>query len=262
VSDGVVFDSDTLSVVDFDARRWEANPGIPGARMKALASHEDGWIEVLLNWLPPDLGGGPHRHRHRSVRERGLVIEGELPMAEFVAGEAGPGVAVLFRAGFYMDRAPGCLHGLDPSRRSRSGFTILEWRDGPGTYLMEDHAADESIVEDAPREARALEPDPRPGVVIERDDLTLLDVFALPWADSKLEPGVRVQILTPGEVAIAYAPPDTQLEAAGSRRGYVLAGSVALAAGVTAGPGSFVQYRQGEPPLGVAGEVGARILRF
>ena len=43
---------------------------------------------------------------------------------------------------------------------------------------MEDEAADESFVEDAPSEARSLEPDSRPGVVIERDDLTCGSVKA------------------------------------------------------------------------------------
>ncbi len=92
----------------------------------------------------------------------GLVLDGELPMAEFIRAKDGPGVAVLLRAGFYMDRSPGCPHGLDPRRTSRSRFTILEWRDGAGTYLMEEAAATESVVEAAPAEIRELAPDPRP----------------------------------------------------------------------------------------------------
>ncbi len=250
-------------VIDVNARAWESNPGIPGGRMKTLARHEGGWESVILNWLPPDLGGGePHRHYHRSVRERGLVFDGELPMAEFVAGEPGPGVAVLFRAGFYMDRAPGCLHGLDPQRRSQSGFTILEWRDGPGTYLLEEVAATESVVEDAPAEIGSLAPVPRPGVVIERDDLRLLDTLELPWESSADEPGVRAQGLSPAEVTIAYAPPQARLELTGPRRGYVLSGGVVLDTGSSASEGSYLERGRGDAPMGIAGDTGCRVLRF
>ena len=256
-------------MVDTTEQPWQPNGGIPGGRMKVLARHEDGWESALLNWLPPDLGGGdPHRHYHRSVRERGLVFDGELPMVEFEQGAPGPGEAVLFRAGFYMDRGPGCLHGLDPERMSASGFTILEWREGPGTYLMEEAAAGESVVEGAPSETRPLTLAGRPGVVIERDDLRLLDTHALPWEASGPEPGVRLQALTPGEVAIAYAPPSTRVALTDAGLGgdppsaYVLGGSLELDGGQTLGAGCFACQRAGMAAAGVAGVVGCRILRF
>jgi hypothetical protein len=265
VKTGRIIETDALSVIDTSRCVWEENPGIPGARMKALSRHEDGWESVILNWLPPDLGGGPpHRHYHRSVREHGLVIDGELPMAEFVSSEPGLGVAVLFRAGFYMDRAPGCVHGLDPQRVSQNSFTILEWRDGPGTYLMEDEAAKESVVEDAPSEIRTLTPASRPGVVIERDDLTLLDVLTLPWVHSEHEARVRIQMLSEG-VTIAYAPPGVALAAVGSgqpARALVLFGSLELTGGENLGQGCFVESRDAAVLAGTAGEVGCRVLRF
>ncbi|MGI9658652.1 MAG: hypothetical protein ACR2OD_07070 [Gaiellaceae bacterium] len=262
MSDAILHESDGLTVVDVAARSWETNSGIPGARMKTLSRHVDGWTEVLLNWLPPDLGGGePHRHFHRTVRERGLVLGGELPMAEFVTGAPGPGAAVLFRTGFYMDRAPGCVHGLDPRETSQSGFTILEWRDGPGTYLMEEAAAEESVVEQAPADVAALAPDRRAGVVIERADLRLLDSLELPWQPAVDEPYVRLQELTPGEVTIAYASPGSRVRLAGGSRGYVLAGSASLDAGVEVRVGCYLEHR-GDAPLGTAGDVGCRVLRF
>lgn len=279
MSDGRIVETDRLTVIDAHVQPWERNPGIPGARMKILARHRDGWESVMLNWLPPDLGGGdPHRHYHRSVRERGLVLDGELPMAEFRSGQAGPGCAVLFRAGFYMDRAPGCVHGLNPRSSSSSGFTILEWRDGPGTYLLEESAQEESIVEVAPAEAVPLAPDPRPGVVIQRDDLTLLDVFELPWEEVPGEPGIRVQNLSDGAesraagmaagVTIAYAPHGESVQVAATppggapQRAYVLGGSLELDSGVSLARGCFLEQRHGPPLSAVAGETGCRLLRF
>jgi hypothetical protein len=45
-----------------------------------------------------------------------------------------------------MDRAPGSIHGVDLTRQSPTGFTILEWRSGPGTYLREPTADTETTV--------------------------------------------------------------------------------------------------------------------
>ena len=59
------------------------------------------------------------------------------------------------RVGFhqdcFIDRTPGSVHGLDTSRGSVPGFTFLEWRDGPLTYLAEPGVERETTVLPAAR---------------------------------------------------------------------------------------------------------------
>ncbi len=88
---------------------------------------------VFIHWLP---AGGfpsvepPHRHYHRSVREFAYVLSGELPHWEYANGRGAAGEMVLFREGFFMDRRPGSIHGLEPGPVSSIGCTLLMWRDG------------------------------------------------------------------------------------------------------------------------------------
>jgi hypothetical protein len=67
-------------------------------------------------------------------------------MREFAGVADDAGERVLFREGLFMDRRPGSVHGLDSSRESAVGFTFLEWRSGPRTYLLEDDIESETIV--------------------------------------------------------------------------------------------------------------------
>jgi hypothetical protein len=169
-----------------------------------------------------------------------------------------------------MDRAPGCIHGLDPRSTSPSGFTILEWRDGTGTYLLEEEAATESVVESAPAEVVYRDRDPRPGVVVDRDDLSLLDVLELPWDVPEPDGATRVQRLSgangAGRVTIAYVPAgerDQALLGEGeARRGYVLSGGLELAGGVLVGAGGYLERRGSSAVVAVAREIGCRLLRF
>src|SRR5262245_54913238 len=95
-------------VLDTRSLAWEPHAGIPGGRMQLLARDGDGHPAVLVTWIPPGFASPlPERHYHRSVRERGYVLDGELAIAEFDGLDAARGVGVRFRAGFFMDRGPG-----------------------------------------------------------------------------------------------------------------------------------------------------------
>lgn len=259
------------TVIDTHAMAWEVNDGIPGAQMKVLERSDEGWPSVLVNWLPAGLASDtPHRHYHRTVREHGLVLDGELPMAEYETLDDTPGVAMLFRAGIYMDRSPGCVHGLDPTRSAPTGFTILEWRTGPGTYLTEERAAQESIVEDAPATTTPMVLGP-PGIVIERDDLRLLDTRELPWESADIAPGARRKRLSPARegrsaVDLLWLGPGVA-ELPGSvssddSRIYVLDGELIAEDGTRLGPGFFMASPGGSELVVTAGVTGCTLLRF
>ena len=51
---------------------------------------------------------------------------------------------VLFREGFFMERRPGSIHGLEPGPTSATGCVLLMWRDGVGNWLGERQAAHET----------------------------------------------------------------------------------------------------------------------
>src|SRR5579871_4952623 len=158
-----------LSLLDTREMPWEGCPGIPGGRQKVLSRDDAGEPSVQLTWIPAGLElGEPERHFHRTVHERGLVLFGELPMREYRSPEDDRGRPVLFRQGFYMDRAPGSVHGIDPERSSSVGFVMLEWRTGPGTYLAEPRAADETVVLPASREVDDVNPLRPPGSSLDR----------------------------------------------------------------------------------------------
>lgn len=257
-------------VIDTHGMDWEVNDGIPGGQMKVLERSGDGWPSVLVNWLPAGLGGPPHRHYHRSVREHGLVLDGELPMAEYEALDDEPGFEMLFRTGIYMDRGPGCIHGLDPTQSAATGFTILEWRTGPGTYLTEELAAEESIVEDAPATTAPMPVGP-PGVVIERDDLRLLDTRELPWESPGSRAGISRKPLSPPlegcpAVDIVWLGPGEE-ESLGSAsheaaRVYILDGALALEGGPRLGPGFFMAAPAGTDVTATADVTGCTLLSF
>lgn len=198
---GVVHEGGGLRLVDLRELPWEPHMGIPGGLQQTLVRHPDGWSQVQVTWIPPGLKGGdrPERHFHRSVLERGIVLFGQLPMREYAGPDDRHGVPVLFREGFFMDRRPSSVHGIDPDQASATGFVMLEWRTGPGTFLWEDGAHEETIMLDAERRpgTRALKPDGAPPwVVVDSGGLTLLDTRAMPWEPHDGIPGASVRVLT------------------------------------------------------------------
>lgn len=145
---GVVLERPDLSILDTREMTWEDHDGIAGTKIKVLSRHDDGEATVSLLLLPPgdlprvDL---PHRHFHRTVHECGYVLEGEVLIWEYADAEQQEGELVVARPGYFMNRPPGSLHGIEAGASSPTGAVILEWRSGPGTYVDEPGAADETI---------------------------------------------------------------------------------------------------------------------
>lgn len=132
---GVVLERDDIRILDTRAMPWEEHPGLATARIKILDRDEAGVPTVMLQWLPADLPVQPNRHYHRTVLERGFVLEGLWPHREYDSVDDEVGVAVPFVKGFFYERQPGSVHGMDPRPQGPGmGFVILEWRSGPGNY--------------------------------------------------------------------------------------------------------------------------------
>jgi len=200
--DGVLIDWPDLRRLDTRAMPWQPFEGLAGTQIKVLSRDERGNPMVFLQWIPP---GGfpsvalPHRHRHQSVREYAYVLDGELPHWEYADADS-PGELVVFREGYYMDRRPGSIHGLEPGPASSIGCTLLFWRDGIGTMVDEPEFAGET--EDVPYPDGGtlpwapLERDGAAGVVLDRPDVTILDTREMPWEEFSGLAGARVKMLT------------------------------------------------------------------
>lgn len=211
-----------VSIVDTRELAWEAHPGIPGGRWKVLSRDRDGIPLIMLNWLPPELSArGPERHYHRTVQEHGFVLGGQLPIREYESLEDTRGEPVCFREGYFYRREPGSVHGLDlfAPDTPGTGFLILEWRSGAGTYLWEEGVERETTVdllsEPVLDDRPALGADAR-GCVLEREDLTILDTRAMPWEQHPAFTSARIKVLERDpsgvpSVMIGWLPADLQV---------------------------------------------------
>lgn len=244
---GVVHDGGGLRLLDLRELPWEPHMGIPGGLQKTLSRAPAGWSQVQVTWIPPGLTAGdrPERHFHRTVHERGLVLFGDLPMREYLSEDDVTGRPVIFREGFFMDRRPGSVHGIDPHLTSQAGFMMLEWRSGPGTFLWEDGADQETTVLEASAVASDGPLAPAgspPWVVADSGKLTLLDTRAMPWEPLAGIPGASVKPLTRHadgwtDTVILFIPPlpaDPAAEPHGHlhrtvhEHGYVLGGELPM----------------------------------
>ena len=202
--DGVVIDWADLRRLDTREMAWEDFDGLAGTRIKVLSADERGNPMVFLQWIPP---GGfpsvelPHRHYHSTVREFAYVLDGDLPHWEYASAD-GPGEMVVYKQGFFMNRLPGSIHGLEPGPTSQVGCTVLFWRDGVGTMVDEPEFASEGdrrgpLLPPRPRPPRSVTgPWPDGGVVLDRPDVTLLDHAArCRGRTSPACEGARVKIL-------------------------------------------------------------------
>lgn len=231
-SDGVIIDWADLRRLDTRAMTWEDFPGLAGTKVKVLSRDSDGTPMVFLQWMPPGelpAVALPHRHYHRTVREYAYVLWGELPHWEYSSADQQRGDLVIFREGFFMDRRPGSIHGLEPDRASKIGCVLLMWRDGTGTMINESDFAGETVdvpysqpsgedgaAAGSPTTASAPIAEGVPtgpgGVVLDRSDVTLLDTREMAWEPFEGLPGARVKVLSRdadgnGLVWLIWLPP-------------------------------------------------------
>ena len=146
---GELYVRNRTRLLDTREMEWEDDPEI--GRIKVLARFDGGEPSIFLLWLPPDARADdlPHRHYHRSVAEHHFVLEGEQPTWIYDdAGQGeGDGHAFLLRAGHYLGREPGPdgIHGREPSAASLTGCVMLVWRSGPGNFIREPRAGEETV---------------------------------------------------------------------------------------------------------------------
>ena len=103
------------------------------------AVHDGGGLTLLDLREPP---WEPH-----------VGVAGDLPMREYLSEDGTRGRPVVLREGFVRDGQPGSVHGIDPHLASRAGFTMLEWRSGPSTFLWADGADQETTMFEASAQA-------------------------------------------------------------------------------------------------------------
>jgi quercetin dioxygenase-like cupin family protein len=222
-----------LLLLDTREMPWEDFDGLAGAKVKVLSRDERGNAMVMLVWLPPgELPGValPHRHYHRTITESTFLLSGELPHWEYESAEQDHGEMVRFREGYFMERRPGSIHGLEPGTTSATGCVVLMWRDGVGNWLSEPEAGVETVDVPYDRGASApesgggdrsgTEPGDGPGTVVRRRDVTILDTRAMPWLPFEGLRGAQVKVLARDErgdhrVILVFMPPGLR---AGARR--------------------------------------------
>jgi hypothetical protein len=144
---GIVIDREGLAVLDTRAMDWEEFPGMPGFRRKVLRRDEEGEICVFLAYIPPEfaLSELPHRHYHRSVRELAFFLEGEFSGWEYESAAQQKGTYIDKKAGFFIDRLPGSIHGEEDVRKPTTGCVLLHWRVGGGNYIGDSTFDDETV---------------------------------------------------------------------------------------------------------------------
>ncbi len=208
---------------------WQDFDGLEGGKAKILSRDDRGNAMVMMVWLPPgELPAVtlPHRHYHRTITEFTFVLSGELPHWEYASTSRISGEMVRFREGFFMERGPGSIHGLEPGATSATGCVLLMWRDGVGNWLSEPEAAEETIevpygAASGPRDPAGAAgyggrhgeaADAEPGIVLRRPDVTVLDTRAMPWMPFPGLRGAQVKVLARDErgehrVILTFMPP-------------------------------------------------------
>jgi quercetin dioxygenase-like cupin family protein len=207
---------------DTRAMDWGTFPGLGGGNVKVLHVDGEGVPVIMLVHLPPgDLGVKiPHRHHHVTVYEQAYHLAGDFPHAEWASAESDDHEVVIFREGWFLDRKPGSLHGLD-HMFGDSGAVVLSWRSGPGNWIDEPNAAEETIdvdfhggfVSKGVEDLRYAQPGT--GIVLDAGGARIIDTREMDWApvddtatrvrvlsvDANREPTVRQVFLPPGQIA-------------------------------------------------------------
>jgi hypothetical protein len=58
------------------------------------------------------------------------VLEGELAVWEYEGAEQTRGDLVRASVGYFVDRRPGSIHGIEARSSSPTGATLVTWRQG------------------------------------------------------------------------------------------------------------------------------------
>jgi hypothetical protein len=193
---GTIIEWPQLTIFDTREMEWEPVhewgnlPDLKSAVRKVLVRDEAGYPFVMLNYFPAgfNLPNLPYRHYHSTAGELGYRLWGNLPHWEYENAAQQHGTLNSGRAGFFMHRLPGSIHGLEPGPLSRTGSCSLSWRTGRGTNIGEPEFEQETV--HVPY-AEGWRPNPavedvavtRNGeaAVIDWADLKIVDTRRMPW---------------------------------------------------------------------------------
>lgn len=138
-----------LSILDTRAFPWQEFPEAGTKRLVKVLSRDDrGDPASYLVFAPPGAPAWldiPHREYHKTVREQVFVLSGEMFTWEYASADQKSGDLVVMKQGFFMDRQPGSIHGVEEGPASSVGHLILYWRSGSGTWPGEDRYHEETV---------------------------------------------------------------------------------------------------------------------
>jgi hypothetical protein len=147
---GTVYNRGGATWLDTREMVWEELPS--GGKIKPLARFmnghpSEGHVEVFQLWQPADssIRELPYRYYAKTIREEFLVLSGEMLTWEYEDAEQREGDLVALKPGFYVERKPESIHGVEPSISVEVDSLILVRRTGAGTLIGEP-GYDEEIV--------------------------------------------------------------------------------------------------------------------
>ena len=122
---GVVVDWPDLHICDTDAMPWE--PVGRYGHCKVLARDAEGRTLLTLQHVAPDFALPDHPTKHSHDHDQyDYVVWGEFPMAEYER-ESRRRDAILMKAGHFVHRRGGEIHGLVAGASSPTGCLSLQW---------------------------------------------------------------------------------------------------------------------------------------
>ena len=68
-----------------------------------------------------------------------------MPLWEYESADQQQGELVTYKAGYFVHRSPGSIHGFEPGPTSPIGAVVLNWRWGSGTLIGEQDFETETV---------------------------------------------------------------------------------------------------------------------
>ena len=85
------------------------------------------------------------KYQDRRTQAFHFFLEGEFPIWEYESPEDSDGELVILKGGYYLERLPGSIHGIEAEPTSPVGSMVLIWRTDTGNFVNEPNAKEESI---------------------------------------------------------------------------------------------------------------------
>jgi hypothetical protein len=200
---GLIYQAHGLRVLDVNRIPWEATPIAPASKLRPLSFDDDGDTIAVYRVMtrpvaPVPLPPPVAQIEFHAIRELYMCLEGEMTHREYAHPGAEPHT-IMVRAGYWMDRKPGSIHGPgDPRARvGVGGIAFMCPDDDPLVGVREAPSLTHEVAFASPRIEQALppvdveEPRPVPELAIEDDNrfATFLRTQELDWLAHPVLPG-------------------------------------------------------------------------